>query len=61
MRQLPSLKVKRTHSFTCGERKIWSDIEMSQNIKKLIVWKKIFFPFYVFIDSESGPKDSYLG
>ena len=25
------------HRFTCGERKIWQNIEKSQNIMKLIV------------------------
>ena len=30
-------KVIMAHRFTCGETKIWQDIEKSQNIMKLIV------------------------
>ena len=30
-------KVIMAHCFTCGETKIWQDIEKSQNIMKLIV------------------------
>ena len=30
------------HRFTCGEKKIWQNIEKSQNIMKLIVGLKCY-------------------
>ena len=45
--------------FNCGERKIWQNIKKSQNIISMIVWK-FSFDFYVFINSCSCEKQSYL-
>ena len=38
---MPCVQVILTHRFTCGERKIWKNINKSQNIMKMIVGAEI--------------------
>ena len=45
---IPCLWILIAHRFICTERRIWQNIERSQNIVKLIVWK-IFFSFFLFL------------
>ena len=48
---MPCLEAILVHLFTCVERKVWKNIENSQNIIKLIAGANFSFDFHLFINN----------